>query len=412
MVFFSAPERETRTRVGAVILCLVLSASTLSVVGVAYAESGSGSGLRVSSAAAVRVVPNEIVVTASECAPGWRPPGSGTPTFTVRNTTSDPYAVELFGSDGLTVFGRIEMLGPLTERPLRVSLPPGQYFWRCQDFAGAVTFSSTETVRGVPVRADPYRPVTNGQITEAVIAYRERVADGLTVLANDTAHLLAVVETGDMREARVAWLVAHLQYERLGAAYSTFGDFADEIDGRADGLPGGVHDMKFTGFHRLEYALWHDEPRATVTRVARELDRDVDALMTEFADLGTGPNDVSLRTHEILENALQFELTGDTDEGSHTNLATVRANVDGTRLALSAIAPLLRRRDPALLQRATAGLDRLAVLLDGCDTNGTWRPLSDLTRPEHEQLDSTVSGLLETLSPIPDILELDPNDGD
>lgn len=41
------------------------------------------------------------------------------------------------------------------------------------------------------------------------------------------------------------------------------------------------------------------------------------------------PGDLPLRAHEILENALQFELTGDTDEGSGTNLATVDSNLAG-----------------------------------------------------------------------------------
>ncbi len=43
------------------------------------------------------------------------------------------------------------------------------------------------------------------------------------------------------------------------------------------------------------------------------------------------PNDLSLRTHEILENTLQFEFTGEDDQGSHTGLATAMANVAGHR---------------------------------------------------------------------------------
>jgi high-affinity iron transporter len=136
------------------------------------------------------------------------------------------------------------------------------------------------------------------------------------------------------------------------------------------------------------------------------LDASVHALVGEFPRLQTGPNDVSLRTHEILENALQFEMTGATDEGSHTNLATVRANVDGTQLALSAIAPLLRARDPELLARATSGLRSLAALLDAQHVGAVWEPVQSLPRAEHERIDAAVSGLLEQLSPIPDVLEL------
>ena len=120
----------------------------------------------------------------------------------------------------------------------------------------------------------------------------------------------------------------------------------------------------------------------------------------------TPANDVSLRTHEILENTLQFELTGEEDEGSHTTLATALANVQGTQLALSAIAPLLQQHDPQLLAAVTAGLQALAGRIAAYDHLGTWSPLDGLTPRQREQLDSAVSSLLEQLSVIPDLLEL------
>ncbi len=73
--------------------------------------------------------------------------------------------------------------------------------------------------------------------------------------------------------------MAHLDYERLGAAYDTFGSFNDEIDGRPNGLPLGVNDPGWTGFLRLEYALWHNQSAATVATVANVLDSDVDGLV-------------------------------------------------------------------------------------------------------------------------------------
>jgi high-affinity iron transporter len=352
------------------------------------------------------------VITLSDCGKDWKPPRAGVPTFTLHNTTSDAFEIQLFGADGVTVFGRIEMLAPDTQRPLRVSLPPGTYTWRCQDYKGAVNFSPPGVVTGGDVAAQPYRPVTNDEMVVAVVAYRTQVAAGLKLLASDSARLLSAAQSGNTDATRAAWLDAHRQYERLGAAYDTFGDFADAIDGRPDGLPGGVHDKAFTGFHRLEYALWHNEDQATVVATAQQLDHDVRALVAQFPHQGTGSNDVPLRTHEILENSLQFELTGATDEGSHTNLATVRANVDATLMALSAITPMLRLRNPALLRRSTAALDALAAMLDRYDTGGTWRPLTDLTRPEREQLNAATSAFLETVSPVPAILERDPNDLD
>ncbi len=352
---------------------------------------------------------NNVVVSTLQCAPKWKPPAAGSTTFTLSNTTADPFAVDLIGPDQLTVFGSIETLGPHTDVRLRVTLPAGSYTWRCEDFNGAVTFSTAGTVSGASsAAAHPYLPVTSDEIAAIVLSYRDSVTNGLNTLATDTDALQAAVATGNVANEQAAWLTAHLQYERLGAAYDTFGDYADKIDGRADGLPLGVHDKDFTGFRRLELALWGNEPQATVVAITQQLDSDVHGLVKAFPLQSTAPNDVSLRTHEILENALQFELTGDTDEGSHTNLATVRANVDGTRMAFTALSPLLQQRNPALVQAVTNDLNQLATMLDSYDANGTWRPLSDLTRAEREQLNSTVSQFLETVSPIPDILELGP----
>jgi iron uptake system EfeUOB component EfeO/EfeM len=57
--------------------------------------------------------------------------------------------------------------------------------------------------------------------------------------------------------------------------------------------------------------------------------------------------DLGLRTHEILENALQFQLSGHDDYGSGTTLA----NVDGTRELLSLLRPALTGRyGPGLLK--------------------------------------------------------------
>ena len=82
-------------------------------------------------------------------------------------------------------------------------------------------------------------------------------------------------------------------------------------------------------------------PRSS--RYADHLVPDVTGLRKAFPKQDFDPSDLPLRTHEILENALQFELTGDTDEGSGTNLATADANLAGTKELLSVLRPLISR---------------------------------------------------------------------
>ena len=173
-----------------------------------------------------------------------------------------------------------------------------------------------------------------------------------------------------LADARQLWFPAHLDYARLGAAYDTFGNFNDEIDGRPLGLVGGVNSPDFQGFLRLEYGLWHGQPDHELVPVANALDAAVHGLIKQFPQMLMPANDLSLRTHEILENTLQFELTGETDEGSHTNLATAWANVQGTQLALAAIAPLLQPGEPGLLASLRQGLDNMAASSRGVQATG------------------------------------------
>jgi high-affinity iron transporter len=386
--------RSLRGRVGiAVCLCLLVGA-----VGgiVASGSAGRGGG-------------GTIVVSDAACAPGWVAPRSGRTVFEVENTSKDTiYGVDLVGANQVSVYGEIETLAPGTADTMDAVLPTGRYSFQCESFAGFTINSRVESVDGPAVGgARPYTQVNAGQIQLATLAYRSSLITVMKRLERDTGALRRAVDAGTLGAARALWLPAHLDYERLGAAYDTFGNFDAEINGRPLGLVGGVHSPRFRGFLRLEYGLWHGQSRAQLVPVVAALDTAVRGLVTRFPQMLTPANDLSLRTHEILENTLQFELTGETDEGSNTNLATAWANVQGTELALAALKPLLGVSDPRLLVTLTRGLARLAgAFASYRRADGTWAPLAALTTAERERLDGETGALLEQLSNVPDLLEL------
>ena len=131
------------------------------------------------------------------------------------------------------------------------------------------------------------------------------MAAGLTTLAGQAGALAADVRTGNLGAARTAWLTAHLSYQRLGATYDAFGDFGDEIDGLPDSQA-GVRDPGWTGFHRLEYGLWHGQGTGQLTGVANKLVADIRGLRASWPDLQIDLIDMGLRTHEILETRCSF----------------------------------------------------------------------------------------------------------
>ncbi|MBV2354174.1 EfeM/EfeO family lipoprotein [Streptomyces sp. J2-1] len=341
-----------------------------------------------------------IDVALSACGMGWSRPVPGRQVFDLRNTTD--VAAEVYLTDARTgaVYGEVEGLGPGTERPLRVTLGNGSYAFKClPDDADAVT-GPTVRVTGARAEGGPAAlPVTQQDLIPPTLAYQKWVGTRTVELARKTDVLKAAVDRGDLGAARAAWLPAHLVYEEMGAAYGTFGDADGEINGTTAGLAGGVRDAGFTGFHRVEYGLWHGESAGGLRRPADRLDAAVRALRDRWSGERMDPLDTGLRAHEILENTVQFELTGRTDYGSGSNLATARANLEGTRVLLGYLRPLLKGRATGLPGIDT-WLGRSARLLDSFRRGGTWTPLDKLSRARREKTDADLGELVERLADV------------
>jgi iron uptake system component EfeO len=347
-----------------------------------------------------------ITVSTSTCGQGWTDPKPGVQAFQLHNTGSVSTEVDLIDPATGTVFGEVEGLGPGTTRPMQATLGDGTYAFRCAPEEIDPFVGPSVTITGGDVRSSPaVVPVTNNDLLAPLRSYKDYVTAGLATLTTQTDALQAAVHSQDRAASETAWLTAHLSYERLGAAYGAFGDADGAINGTADGLAGGTADPDFTGFHRLEYGLWHNEAMPALAAVADRLDADVHQLRDSFPKLQIDQTDLGLRAHEIMENALQFELTGHNDYGSGTDLATALANLDGTRAVVNVLRPLLVTRMPDLPE-VDAWLDRAdAALRSAQRPDGSWTPVSQLSQAQHEKIDGAVGGLLERLASIAAITE-------
>jgi iron uptake system component EfeO len=343
--------------------------------------------------------PAAIEASVTACGSGWTHPHAGTQVLAIRNDGATAADARLVDPRTGAVFAEAEGLGPGVTRRLRLALGGGTYAFRCQDDAGGDPVTGPLTrIPGPTGGSRGIVPVTNNDLYAPAKAYGKYVAAGLDRLTDKTDTLRSAVDDGDLDAARAAWTPAHLAYERLGAAYGTFGDLDGAINGSTAGRPGGVHDPSFTGFHRLEYGLWHGESASSLRKVADRLDHDTHALKTGFPNQRMDPGDLPLRAHEILENTLQFQLTGRADEGSGTTLQTAAANIEGTREVLSVLRPVLRPRYTALPQVDT-WLDRMDALLKGKSS------VEKLSTADRERLNGTAGQLLELLAPVATIGE-------
>lgn len=246
----------------------------------------------------------------------------------------------------------------------------------------------------------PADPVLSQDLATARNTYEQYVAGQLGQLTTQVAALRAAVAGGDVGRARAAWLTAQLTWERVGAAYGTFGDLADAVDGLPDGSG------NYTGLHRVEYGLWHGESTASLLAVVDRLGADVGRLATTLHDVLPEPGDLTLRVHEVLEDALRDHLTGLTDLGSGSGLAETWADVDATRALLEMYAPLIDARRPGLTTTAGTELDALRQKLEGSRDGTAWRSLAALDPAVRGGIEAALGSVLETLADMPGLLEV------
>ncbi|MGW2958593.1 iron uptake transporter permease EfeU [Streptomyces sp. NPDC001220] len=347
-----------------------------------------------------------VAVSETECGKGFTAPQPGRQTFQMRNTGSRTAEVYLIDPGSNAVYGEVEGLAPGTTRALVATVARGTYAWRCVPSGGRAVTSASVTVSGGGSGAQAVVPVSEQDLAAPLKAYKAYVGQGLATLVAQTRTLDADIAGNHLDRARTDWLTAHLTYASLGAAYGTFEDYDQKINGRADGLAGGVADQDFAGFHRVEYGLWHGQSADQLKAPAQALAGAAAGLQKAFPAQDFDPGDLPLRAHEILENTLQFELTADTDEGSGTNLATADANLAGTRELLTVLRPLLTTRAPRLLPTVDAGIARLQKLLDAEHQGPGWTPVERLDTVTRQRISGATGQLLEDLSPVPDLLEI------
>jgi high-affinity iron transporter len=347
-----------------------------------------------------------IEVAAADCGKGFTAPKPGRQTFQVRNGGSRTSEIYLIDPVSNAVYGEVEGIAPGTTRALIATVGTGSYAWRCVPNGGkAVTSAAVRVSSGGTTRA--VLPVSEKDLSAPLAAYRKYVDRGLADLLTRTRALQSDIDAKKLDKAREDWLTAHQRYASLGAAYGTFADFDAKINGRTAGLAGGVTDPAFTGFHRIEYGLWHGASASALAPYAKRLTSDVAALREDFPKQDFDPGDLPLRTHEILENTLHRELSGNADYGSGTELATTEANLDGTRELLDLLRPLIDKRNAQVTPAVGTWMkrtERLVIAQRAKD--GTWTPLDKLAVTDRQRLDGSLGRLLEELAPIPDLLEI------
>jgi iron uptake system component EfeO len=354
--------------------------------------------------------PAVVEVSLSDCGSTWAPGAAGAQEITVHNADFHPGSVRVVGvgpTNQREVFAEIEPFGPDTTVTVHVRLAAGQYALQCLFEEQQPLTGQAHTVTGDAKGVRGVVPIPQDKLIRATLRYTAWVRRQLPRLEQQTRSLARAAARGDVATARRWWLAAHAGYERLGAAYDAFGDLDGVINGLPSGLPEGVRDPGFTGFHRVELALWHP---ATTSPAERRHQSDVLAdavgdLRDQLANTQLDPLTFSIRAHEIAENLLRPVLTGHADFGSHSDLATVAAGLDGTRTVLDLVRKPLHGRYPHV-KRLFREVDRARRLMSRLARGPLGhRAIADWPLARRQRVDAVVAELAERLSPVASVLE-------
>lgn len=222
----------------------------------------------------------------------------------------------------------------------------------------------------------------------AIEPYRAAVLAEVAALQSASRTLTDAVRAGDVAAAKAAYQPAHRQYVALEP-------LAEDIDLRIDGRT-DTGDARFTGFHRIEKALWADGSLAGMGGYANALDLDVLALRQVVGRASFRPVDVATMANDWLTACMVTMVTGNEERYVHTDLDDLATAVGAARGAYTAVRPVVA--DPGLTATLDTRFAAATAALDGYRRGPGYLDYTSVTATERRQLVTVLDALAEPVS--------------
>ncbi|MEU8570676.1 iron uptake system protein EfeO [Streptomyces pathocidini] len=369
-------------------------------------RTSSGAALALTAAAALTAVTgcaeksdakasDAIAVTASDtaCEVSAERFPAGHVKLAVENKGAKVTEVYLYAPGDRIVTER-ENIGPGTTADITAEVKPGSYEIACKPGmkGDGIRQKVTATGEGAPKKRDP-------RLDAAVAEYRKYAQ----AQADETLPLVRVftdaVAKGDVAGAKKAYAPSRIGWERTEPVAESFGDIDPKVDLREDGLEKG---QEWTGWHRLEKALWQDgKIGAAEKELAGTLVKDLADWQRRVGKADITPTGMANGAKELLDEVATGKVTGEEERYSHTDLVDFKANVEGAQKSYELLKPVVSANDPALVKELDAQFTALNGLLDKYrEDKGSYEFTSydKVGEADRKELSDGVNALAEPLS--------------
>lgn len=378
------PDR-LRARVGrrAMLPSATMALALVVVAGVLLAACGSSDQV----AAGTKKV--AVSLTDAGCEPAVLKLEAGPTTFVVTNAgTSRVSEFEVL--DGARIIGEKENVAAGLSGDFTLTLQPGSYTTACP--GGKTAATGQLTVGGSTVAATSDR-----RLLSATSGYASYVRTQAAELTRRATAFAAAVKAGDVTRAKALFASARYPYEAIEPVAESFGNLDPEIDARVNDVAQGD---EWTGFHRIEQALWKRGSTKGMRALADRLVADVKRLEGKVQQETYEPEQLANGATELLGEVSKSKITGEEDRYSHTDLSDFEANVAGAETAFGLLAPALRAKDAALATDVARRFDAVQAELARIRRGGRYPSYDTVGTAQRRTFSQLVDALAEPLSQV------------
>ena len=238
------------------------------------------------------------------------------------------------------------------------------------------------------------------ELDRAAREYQDYVDGQSELLVGRAEEFVAAVKAGDVAEAKKLYAPSRVPWERVEPIAEKFGTLDPEVDARE----GDVPHKQWTGFHRVEQALWVENTTEGQDEYADELMSDVQRLERKVDDVKLQASDPVFGAVELLNEVSATKITGEEERYSHTDLYDIAANVEGAKVAFDFVKPVVKRENPELVAEIEARFEDVERELEPYRRGDGWASYEKVDEGQRRELSQKIDALAEPLSRVGRVL--------